>query len=338
MHAIKGVNLGGWMVLERWITPSLFEGTKARDEFNFCKEFGGQTPAKLKKHRDEFVRKDDFKWLAKNGFNAIRIPVGYWIFGDADPYVGGIEYLDFAMQIAQDNNLRVIIDLHGAPGSQNGWKHSGREGGLNWHDNESNIALTLKTIGKLANRYKDSENLIGIELLNEPRHDVPQKTLVDFYQQGYEEVRRHCDERAAVIISDAFRPYAWQQVLLAPSYKNVWLDCHLYQVFDQQDKELSIAGHLEKTKNEWVRTIKDLQEAHPVIVGEWSMALPPKAFHSLNNEEIEQAISSYGSAQLATFSQSRAWFYWTYKTEQQSPWNARCMIEKGLLNIQRSAN
>ena len=25
-HKLRGVNLGGWLVLEKWITPSLFEG------------------------------------------------------------------------------------------------------------------------------------------------------------------------------------------------------------------------------------------------------------------------------------------------------------------------
>ena len=35
---LKGVNLGGWLVLEKWITPSLFDGTNAVDEFHLHKE------------------------------------------------------------------------------------------------------------------------------------------------------------------------------------------------------------------------------------------------------------------------------------------------------------
>lgn len=30
---IKGVNLGGWLLLERWMSPSLFAGTDAVDEY-----------------------------------------------------------------------------------------------------------------------------------------------------------------------------------------------------------------------------------------------------------------------------------------------------------------
>ena len=32
MH-IKGVNLGNWLVLEKWMSPALFEGTGAQDEY-----------------------------------------------------------------------------------------------------------------------------------------------------------------------------------------------------------------------------------------------------------------------------------------------------------------
>jgi glucan 1,3-beta-glucosidase len=28
---LRGVNLGGWLVLENWMTPSLFENLKAED-------------------------------------------------------------------------------------------------------------------------------------------------------------------------------------------------------------------------------------------------------------------------------------------------------------------
>ena len=40
---VKGVNLGNWLVLEKWMSPSLFDGTTAEDEYifqhNFPKKF-----------------------------------------------------------------------------------------------------------------------------------------------------------------------------------------------------------------------------------------------------------------------------------------------------------
>jgi glucan 1,3-beta-glucosidase len=46
---VRGVNLGGWMVLEPWITPSLFyqflgkgEGEIAMDSYTFCEVLGAE--------------------------------------------------------------------------------------------------------------------------------------------------------------------------------------------------------------------------------------------------------------------------------------------------------
>ena len=37
---LRGVNLGGWLVLEKWMVPSLFEGLAATDETTWCAELG----------------------------------------------------------------------------------------------------------------------------------------------------------------------------------------------------------------------------------------------------------------------------------------------------------
>lgn len=321
--------------MERWITPALFDGLSAWDEHGFCEELENAKVGRLKEHRENFITADDFNWIAKHGLDAVRIPVGYWIFDGQPPYVGAIEYLDFALEAAAKEDLKVIIDLHAAPGSQNGWKHSGKEEKIRWHKGRGNIAQTLDVIERLAQRYKNHPALCGIELLNEPSFKIPQKVLVDFYQKGYERVRRYCREDVAVIISDAFRPYDWQDALLAPSYKNVWLDCHLYQVFTPEDKALSVEEHLQKVQGEWSGLIKKLQESRPVLIGEWSAALDLKG---LNQTEQEEALLSYADAQIATFSQAKGWFYWTYKTERDSAWNLRCMIEKDLINLKEKEN
>ena len=38
---IKGVNLGGWLVLEKWMTPELYQDYKAEDEYNEWKGVTG---------------------------------------------------------------------------------------------------------------------------------------------------------------------------------------------------------------------------------------------------------------------------------------------------------
>lgn len=64
-----------WLVLEKWMTPSLFEGLAALDETAYCVELGERAGPLLKQHWDSFITPDDFAWLAKTGINAVRIPI-----------------------------------------------------------------------------------------------------------------------------------------------------------------------------------------------------------------------------------------------------------------------
>ena len=120
---LRGVNLGGWLVLEKWMKPSLFAGLAATDETTWCAELGTAAPRLLRAHWDSFITREDFSWLAARGINAVRIPLGHWIFGPPYPYhaayganphpfvEGGVEVLDRAMDWAEEFGLRVVLDL-----------------------------------------------------------------------------------------------------------------------------------------------------------------------------------------------------------------------------------
>ena len=69
--------------------------------------------------------------MAGAGLNWIRLPIGHWlvdVWGD-EPFMTGQPVVDAfvrALSWARKYGLRVNLDLHTAPGSQNGWDHSGR--------------------------------------------------------------------------------------------------------------------------------------------------------------------------------------------------------------------
>ncbi|KAG8091416.1 hypothetical protein GUJ93_ZPchr0012g21833 [Zizania palustris] len=83
----------------------------------------------------------------------------WWITRDSGPpschppnYPGYQAVLDRAFDWADKYNLRVIIDLHAAPGSQNGQAHGGsRDGTVRWGD--AKINETVQVIKALADRY-----------------------------------------------------------------------------------------------------------------------------------------------------------------------------------------
>ena len=97
---------------------------------------------------DPFIAADDFAWLAAHGFNAVRVPVGYWnVIGS---YVGGVPYvpvnvheslkvLDRIFDWSRAHGIGVLVDFHGLPASQNGNDHSGCDSeGIGWRgDNKA---------------------------------------------------------------------------------------------------------------------------------------------------------------------------------------------------------
>ncbi len=117
-QTLRGVNLGGWLVLEKWMTPSLFDGLAATDETTWCAELGNDASGRLRAHWNTFVTRDDFAWLARVGIDVVRIPLGHWIFGPPYPYhakygadrqpfvTGGIDVLDRAFDWADEFGMR----------------------------------------------------------------------------------------------------------------------------------------------------------------------------------------------------------------------------------------
>lgn len=335
---INGVNLGGWLVFEKWITPSLFEGTDAEDEFNLQKQ---QSKDVITNHYKNFIKEEDFKFLSENGINAVRIPVGYWIFDDFSPFLGNIEYLDFAFNMAEKYGLKVLIDLHAAPGSQNGYDHSGKIGDINWDKNPESIKLTLKIIEKLAERYCERECLFGIELLNEPHISIDIDLLKNYYEEGYKIVRKYCGKEVAVVISDSFRPSDWDSFMTAPDFENVILDTHFYQCFTKENEGITAKEFLIKAKTKWSGIIKKAQKSKPIISGEWSLGINSSDFkqlsslNSLYKEEFQSACRKFGEVQMKIFGRSLGWFFWTYKTETNTPygWNFKGLVEEGNIKV-----
>ncbi len=257
----RGINLGGWFVLEPFITPSLFEvfsnttnSTDANvpiDEYHYTKKLGKTESSKrLKKHWDTWITEDDFKKVSGYGFNLVKIPIGYWAFEivDDDPFVQGqIEYLDKAIEWAKNSDLKVWIDIHGHRGSQNGYDNSGLRDEYNWKG--SNMTLSLNVTQQIAEKYGASDyqdTVIGIELVNEP---LPTKYSIndiqDYYQSAYMAVRNET-KNTPVIIHDAFQQlHFWDDSdFSSRNKKKVVLDHHKYQCFSVGELKLSADDHV----------------------------------------------------------------------------------------------
>ena len=97
-RALRGVNLGAWLVLEKWMTPSVFAGVEASDEWGFSQTPGARE--KLENHRQTFITESDFAWIKAHGLDAVRLPIGYWTLEENAPYISGAQHVDDAMKWA----------------------------------------------------------------------------------------------------------------------------------------------------------------------------------------------------------------------------------------------
>jgi glucan 1,3-beta-glucosidase len=324
---LRGVNLGGWLVLERWITPSLFEGSVAQDEFSFMQEPDGVE--KIKWHRRTFITESDFRWLAHHGVNAVRIPVGYWLFGDEDPFTPTVSYLDWAMEMAEKHGLKVLIDLHGVKGSQNGNDHSGKTGVAAWYRKVSDRRETLELLTRIAKRYKKSPALWGVEVLNEPKLGPRRYSILrQFYKRAYAELATVVRPGTHIVFSDGFMPR-----LFSGTIRQRWdiipvIDVHWYQ-FGRKNL-VRYFKRIAKRRRE----IAALQRKQPVIIGEWSGMLSHQTLAGCAPAERAHLEKRHIEEQLAAYESALGWFYWTYKTEEtNSIWNFRTQVENGALAI-----
>ena len=166
---VKGVNLGNWLVLEKWMSPALFDGTDADDEYYLPRQLPKEIyEARIKVHRAEYISERDFVAIKAMGLDAVRIPTPYFVFGDREPFIGCVEELDKAFAWAEKYGLKILIDLHTAPGSQNGFDNGGLSGVCKWAQQPEEVEFELTVLERLAKRYGAREGLWGIEILNEP--------------------------------------------------------------------------------------------------------------------------------------------------------------------------
>ncbi len=170
---LRGVGLGGWLLPEGYMwrlgpgaqSPRQIEalvsrlvGPRKADEF-------------WRAYRDTFVTEADIARIAACGLDHVRVPINSRVLQDeaGEPIEEGYALLDRVIGWSRTHGLRVLLDLHGAPGGQTGTNIDDSPHGVpelfmapRYRD------LTLRLWRDLASRYADEPAVLGYDLLNEP--------------------------------------------------------------------------------------------------------------------------------------------------------------------------
>ena len=204
---LRGVGLGNWLLPEGYMWKFGDEQASPRQIERRIEQLVGPAHATefWRRFADTFITQDDFALIARLGFDHVRLPINArGLIDDAghlrEP---GFELVERAVAWSEQSGLRILLDLHGAPGGQTGTNIDDSPHGkpeLFMFADHRRHTITLWR--ELAARYADRDAVLGYDLLNEP---LPGKwqhryadDLVDLYRQLTSAIRE-VDERHLIM-------------------------------------------------------------------------------------------------------------------------------------------
>ncbi|TMW59516.1 hypothetical protein Poli38472_004585 [Pythium oligandrum] len=351
----RGVNLGGWLVSEQWMTQQATFWQNLESQYANKGEYialaqGANRDwrlAQFENHHATFVMDKDIQEIANAGLNTVRVPVGFWITG-ADPFDPSgqgawkvfpkdtLQRLDTLIRdYALKYNIAVMISLHAAKGSQNGEPHSAPPdvGRAYWSLYSENVDNSIYVVKFLADRYRNDAAFLGIGLMNEPMADTVESVLNNYYIRAYQAIR---DTGNTCILS--IMPLLYKQTpdnlvgfMERPAYYNVWVEWHPYFIwgFENWSAEDLVNNGIRRDflnkMNQW----NSRPNANPMFFGEWSLASSGQYTNPDSNDFL-----TWTRAQMDAMKTAKAgWTYWSWRIYGDengfNGWSMRNVLRRG---------
>lgn len=315
---LHGVNAGGYLIQEFWMTPTASSGkVKAQmDILTVLENRFGKNKARelITTYEDSYWTEKDFDNVCALGANCIRLPFWYRNLTEEDGtlYDNAFKRMDWFVSEAGKRGIYVILDMHGAPGSQNGSDHSGVDGGSNKKaaselffgtNAEKNQQQYYTLWEQIAEHYKGNSTVAGYDLLNEPfctyRYNSGlsdyelHMLLYKIYNEAYKTIRK-ADPDHVIIMEATWNPsdlpdpddYGWE---------NVMYEYHNYMYGDYDNA----AGKQITNMQDKLDAIAEADYNVPSLMGE---------FNYMNNTTAwSKGLDLLTNANIS-------WTVWTYKT------------------------
>ncbi len=295
---LQGVNLGGWLVPEMSMIP--FNSTNIPDAYTLWNtlqsRFGTTDMENIRTAwRSNWITQNDFSLMHQDGFNTVRIPFEASMF--TDPNEDGFKWLDEAVNWASQENMYVILDMHGAPGGQSSSEDTGQQNQDQFFSSQTDINQAAQVWSEIAQHYKGNSTIAGYDLLNEPVGAPNYATLDTVYQQLYTSVRNTGDQH---IIFMEPANYWDTNNLPSPTsmgWSNVAYSGHIYD-FSSSSQSQELAD-FSNAITSMAATAK--QQNIPAYVGEFGLIQSDG-----NSSEFKQVVSELDQNHMA-------WTAWPWK-------------------------
>ncbi|MBQ1879193.1 MAG: cellulase family glycosylhydrolase [Bacilli bacterium] len=327
---LRGTNLGSYYLHERWmaLTDSpdmLYTVNKLTERFDRDAAF-----ELLDIYQTNFWTSEDFDAVQALGLNCLRFPISYMDVFDCDfdlmrsDNPTAEELLNMTLTLRKDHLLKmdkfiveaekrgiyIILDLHGAYGSQNGNDHSidSRQHDWLWRQDDVGSAfreLTLELWTVLAEHYKDYKNIAAYDLLNEPAGDANDQGCLtsttgklqwDYFDDLYKAIRV-IDPNHTIIMESCWGAEDLPQPTTY-GWENVMYEFHHYD--STTDDEGSLRSHQYRVSN-----IMNANFGVPLYMGEFCPHCSYEGWADILNLFNENHIH---------------WTNWNYRVRGYSEW------------------
>ena len=325
---LRGTNAGGFLLQEFWMTPTA-SSSNVKAEYDIYRYLQDKYGAEglydlIDCYQNSYWTEADFDRCAELGMNVIRLPFWYRNLVDEngtfygydeeaeDPYQEAFELFDWFISQANARGIYVILDFHGAPGSQNGSDHSGVDGGNHKEDAsefffgnnaQKNQELFYHIWEVIADRYAGNPGVAGYDLLNEPYctyrynaklnseelHDL----LWNIYDKAYDRIRK-VNNKHCIIMEATWNPVDLPNPVVY-GWNNVMYEYHNYLYDDYDNAAGSQITNMESKLN----AIALADYNVPSYMGEFSY------FNNL--DAWDEGLALLNDAGIN-------WTTWTYKT------------------------
>jgi endoglucanase len=171
---IRGINLGNWLNPEGYMFGFKRTSSARLIDQAFREMVGPDfTNQFWKKFKDNYITREDIRYIHKTGMNTIRIPFHYKLFTDED-FQGlsvnqdGFQRIDSLVSWCRESKIYLVLDMHDAPGGQTG-DNIDDSYGYPWLMTSAESQVQFVSIWKkIATHYQDEPVILGYDLLNEP--------------------------------------------------------------------------------------------------------------------------------------------------------------------------
>jgi aryl-phospho-beta-D-glucosidase BglC (GH1 family) len=236
---LKGLNLGGWLVMEPWMCPADSGGLP--DTYSIITEldsrFGVATEQSLiRTYQTNWITTADLNNITNGGFNCVRVPVWWGNFYSITNSTSSgwrsdaFAVLDWLVTNCASRGIYVVIDMHGVIGGQSTSDDTGQQNQNLYWTSSIDQSETAYMWTQIATHYKGNSAVAGYDLINEPDNAPSTAAVWAAYTNLYTTVRA-VDTSHIIIMEGTFGSWNWS-MLPNPSvygWTNVVYSMHEYQ-------------------------------------------------------------------------------------------------------------